>query len=58
MARQRKSIAQLEQGYSHREHRSKGGRKEDLRYKKFVSKKIKRLKNKPERGQRKGKWIT
>lgn len=65
MARVQKSLKAPEQGYPHREHRSKNGRKNVSPFDKKVRRKLKRLKEQrkvregdPYVYHRKGKWIA
>jgi hypothetical protein len=55
MARVCKSLNNIEQGYPHRDHRSKRGRKPTLRYDRSQRLKMARKLN---TGKRKGKWIA
>lgn len=56
-SRIKKSIVAPEQGYRHREHRSKKGREKNRRYKRALRVKLRQLKEDKEEGSRKGKYI-
>lgn len=56
-SRIKKSLVAPEQGYRHREHRSKKGRVKNKRYLKAVRIKLISLKRVREEGERKGKYI-
>lgn len=56
-SRIKKSLVAPEQGYRHREHRSKKGRERNMWYKRRLRVKLRQIKEEKEEGSRKGKYI-